>query len=106
VVCRFVGRGLVHSISTKPLLIGPLHLHVLPAIVCQCWCNFKHRACCVNAVNLNANYNEPLDSMLDAAVLRAAQDGMQLNRAAVGISSAEVGEMCVDIAIISVNDAN
>ena len=48
----------------------------------------------VDAVNFDDDCNEHLDSMLDAVALCAAQNGLRLNRAAVGFSNAEVGEMC------------
>ena len=41
--------------------------------------------------------NEALDLMLEVAALHAAQDGLRLNCAAIGISEAEAGGMCVGV---------
>ena len=47
----------------------------------------------VDVANLDEDRSVHLDSMLNAAALRAAQDGLRVNRVAVGLFSAERGGM-------------
>ena len=50
----------------------------------------------INAVNLDVDSSESLDSMLDAAILRADQNETQWDYDATQLSPSKEGGMCVD----------